>query len=56
MKIAMESYPDRLERITDETIPSFYSQAMKEQKPRKLPVIYLSSMKITIHLNISHAS
>ena len=45
VEIALESYPDTLERITESTIPAFYSQNMKEQKPRKLPIIYLTSKR-----------
>eukprot|EP00795_Rhopilema_esculentum_P004511 gene4511-20761_t len=42
VEAALESYPDTFERITAENIPLFYSKAMREQKPRKLPVIYFS--------------
>ncbi len=40
--MALESYPDILTRITDVSIPPFYSKAVKESRPRKLPVIYFS--------------
>eukprot|EP00112_Aurelia_sp_Birch-Aquarium-sp1_P002697 Seg130.10 transcript_id=Seg130.10/GoldUCD/mRNA.D3Y31 product="putative protein disulfide-isomerase" protein_id=Seg130.10/GoldUCD/D3Y31 len=43
VEIALESYPDTLERITESTIPAFYSRNMKKQKPRKLPIIYFTN-------------
>eukprot|EP00794_Sanderia_malayensis_P007860 gene7860-8710_t len=46
LKMAMESYPDTFTRITDETIPAFYSKAVKESRPRKLPLIYFSEKDV----------
>ena len=46
VEIALESYPDTLERITESTIPAFYSRNMREQNPRKLPIIYFTSKKV----------